>query len=147
MRRVFAFEGDNTQTLEWIPLDVRRRLDLAGVRLSLAGWQALPMQERVRFCEAPVDAPGDVAAYRAAVLAAAPAGSAVPIEPIPFDARPWTDAVDRVVERARALGVAVDPARWASLDDAARYALHRLSDPKKTEEKLRAALVELGLAG
>ncbi len=146
MRRVFAFEGEESERLEWIPLDVRRRLDLAGVRLSLAGWQAMPLHARARLCEAPVDRETDVAAYAEAVRAAAPAEAVTPIAKVPFDQRPWTDAGPRVAERARALGVDVDLARWAELDDAARYALHRLSDPKKSEAKLRAALAELGLA-
>jgi len=142
MARVFAFEGENNVTLEWMPLDVRRKLDLSGIRLSQATWQALALAERSALVERAVEEVGDVASYRALAIRL---GGKVESS-VPFDARPWSGeaARDAVVGRARELGIEVRAARWGELDDGARYALFRLSDPKKSEEKLRAAVVELG---
>lgn len=149
MARVFAFEGENNTTLEWMPLEVRRKSDLAGVRMSLAAWQAMPKEDRARLVAAEVGSPEDVEAFRAlaTALGEKAIGKVDTVVAVPFDARPWaTDgARDEVIARARACGMVLDPARWSSLDDHARYALFRLSDPKKSEEKLRAALVELGM--
>ncbi|MBI2393597.1 MAG: hypothetical protein HYV09_28725 [Deltaproteobacteria bacterium] len=149
MARVYAFEGENNTTLEWMPLEVRRKSDLAGVRMSLAAWQAMPKDDRARLVAAEVATPEDVEAFRALAtsLGEKAIGKVDAVVPVPFDARPWaTDAArDEVVRRAHACGIALDPARWAALDDHARYALFRLSDPKKSEDKLRAALVEVGM--
>lgn len=35
-----------TATLEWIPQSVRSRMDAAGVRISLAMWQAMALADR-----------------------------------------------------------------------------------------------------
>lgn len=150
MGRVFAFEGENNVTLEWMPLDVRRKLDLAGVRLSLAAWQAMPREERARLVSTEIASAAEVETYRtlATQLGQKAVGKVEHQVPVPFDAQPWTTdaARDAVVARAKALGLTLDPARWSTLDEIARYALFRLSDPKKSEDKLRAALSELGLA-
>jgi hypothetical protein len=150
MGRVFAFEGENNVTLEWMPLDVRRKLDLAGVRLSLAAWQAMPREQRAELVRAEITSAADVEHYRALAtrLGEAAIGKVETIVPVPFESRPWTTdaARDEVVHRARACGIAIDPSRWHTLDDGARYALFRLADPKKSEDKLRVALSELGLA-
>lgn len=135
MARIFAFEGENNRTLEWMPLDVRRKLDLAGLRLSLAPWQRLTHEQREQLVAA------EGAAFVALVVELVPD---VPrIEPT----APWRDeeAFAMIAERARALSIPIDSARLHELDDAGRYALFRLADPKKSEEKFRAAVAELGV--
>jgi hypothetical protein len=150
MSRIFVFEGENNQTLEWIPLDVRRKLDLAGAKLSLAAWQQMSREQRETLVETAVETKADAEAYRALTekLALACGGTLEMIVPVAFDARPWsTDAaLHEIEERARALRIAVDPTRVRALDDAGRYALLRLADPRKSEDKFRAALAELNVA-
>ena len=41
MIAVFAFEREIYETLEFLPMEVRRELDLGRLKLSLAAWQAL----------------------------------------------------------------------------------------------------------
>lgn len=38
---LLPFEPDHAKTLHWLPLAVRHKLDEAGLKLSLAQWQAL----------------------------------------------------------------------------------------------------------
>lgn len=45
--------------LEWIPREVRTRLDVAGMRLHLREWQALPLDERRALCAAPFSSDED----------------------------------------------------------------------------------------
>lgn len=150
MARMFAFEGENNRTLEWIPLDVRRKLDLAGAKPSLAAWQQMSREQREAFIAAEVNSPADAEQFQklAVKLAEAAGGACEVIVPVPFDARPWlTEAATLAIEeRARALTIAIDRTRLAALDDAARYALFRLSDPRKDEDKFRAAIAELDVA-
>ena len=47
MFRRFDFEKDLYETLELVPLSVRRKLDLAGVKLDSNQWQALSRVERL----------------------------------------------------------------------------------------------------
>jgi hypothetical protein len=168
MYRAFAFEGDIHRSLDCVPLSVRRKLDLAGGKISLAGWQALTRAERLALCHLPVEGDGDVAVYRE-VLQAFAARAGVPLKPLvdpDAEARVWNANVPppqlakRLAELAARLaagptapsaqpggaGIVLDPPRWRALDEEARYALFKLADPKREPAKLHAALVELGLA-
>ena len=143
----FAFEGD---TLEFIPLAVRRKLDLAGLKLSLAAWTALSRAERLAVCHLPVDGPGDLDVYREALAGFAQrAGHPLaPLEGGPADPRGWGPAriPDALAARLAAADVRFAPPAWASLSDEARYVLVKLSEPRRNPEKLVAALRELKLA-
>jgi hypothetical protein len=138
----FAFEGDLHRTLEFIPIAVRRKLDLAGVKLSLAAWNGMSRAEKLAVCHLPVDGDGDLEVYREA-LAGFAERAGDPIAPLPsgpVDRREWRDLPEALAGR-------VDPERWSRLSDEARYVVAKLCDPRKSKEKLEAALRELGLAG
>ena len=49
----FDFEADFTSDLRCIPMAVRRKLDLAGVKLKLSHWGALAGHERQRLVQWP----------------------------------------------------------------------------------------------
>jgi len=149
MYKRFEFEGDVHDSLSCVPLTVRRKLDLAATKISLEGWQHLSREERLCLCHLPVDAPADLAIYREVLLGFCRARS-VPTKPLQdptADARLWNAPAVPPALRARtdALGSKLDDAAWAALDEESRYALLKLADPKRTPEKLAAALVELGL--
>ena len=57
MFRRFDFESDVYATLELVPMSVRRKLDLAGVKLHLNQWQALSRTERLVVSHFPADSP------------------------------------------------------------------------------------------
>jgi hypothetical protein len=138
----FAFEGELHRTLEFIPIAVRRKLDLAGLKLSLAAWNRMSRAEKLAVCHLPVDGEGDLDAYREA-LAGFAERAGEPVTPLPggpADRGAWRDLPQRLAGR-------VDPARWAALSDEARYVLTRLCEPRKSGDKLEDALRELGLAG
>ena len=143
----FGFESD---TLEFIPLAVRRKLDLAGLKLSLAGWTALSRAERLAVCHLPVDGPGDLDVYREALAGFAErAGRPVaPLEGGPADPRGWDAAriPDALAERLATTGVQLALPAWAALSDEARYVFVKLSEARRNPEKLVAALRELKLA-
>src|SRR5271170_7230074 len=140
MPRIFSFERELYATLDLIPLTVRRKLDLAGVKLSLAGWQALPIADRRALADATVDDGASVASF-AAMLRAGALRAGASLEPLPpAGAPPWRSPTVPVTLRAQ-----LDDATWAGLDDEARYTLLTLSEKRRDPERLGAALVELGL--
>lgn len=139
----FEFEKDMYDALEFMPLDVRRRSDMAGVRISLAGWQALTFADRLTLGQLAVDTEADLDAYRLIARALMDRVE----QPMKEDHRatPWRDpqVTVAIAARARELGCTFDPASWGALDDACKYVLYRLSDSKKDPDKFRAALVEV----
>lgn len=149
MYLAFRFEGDIHASLECVPLCVRRKLDLAALKISLEGWQALARAERIALCHLPVDGPGDLAMYRD-VLHGFCARAGVELKPLHDDdaaARTWnaTSIPPRLDARLRELGARLDDAAWRALPEDPRYALFKLSDPKRDPRKLAACCAELGL--
>jgi hypothetical protein len=127
MVRRFGFEGDEASWLTLVPLAARRRLDVAGLKLSLAGWQALDRSERDTLANQPVDDEEQTRAYRAFLLGcAARVGVAVsPLSPAEGDRGRWGGAggvPPSVRARLDRDGLTL-PRAWEQLDDDARYAL------------------------
>lgn len=126
----FAFEGEQQRTLDSIPLDVRYKLEVAGVTVSLDAWKALPQQDRQRL----VAAEDDFARVVAELVSDAGQSSRE---------QAWRreEALLEIEERARALTIAINR---TALDDRARYVLSQLV--AGDEATFRAAIAELGAA-
>lgn len=143
----FGFEGDEVAALTWMPFSLRRRLDLAGLHVSLAAWQALDLDTRRAWCEHPDDAASF--ARFAEVVRARCESVGHPAEPCDVALPTWNepDAARAVWARAESLGhpVAADLDRWRALSDDARYALCRLCEGRRREDRFVAALRELSL--
>jgi hypothetical protein len=150
MSAPFAFETEIDEALSFMPLALRYRLDRAGLKASLAAWQALPVDERRRLFDTPAASDADIAGFalalRSALAEAGHAPSALPPLPSP---PPWREgrALDNASAWATELGLPLDLSRWASLDDVQRYALYRLSNARKSPDAFRGALGEFGLLG
>ena len=123
---LFSFEDDG---LEFIPLDVRRKLDLAGVKLSLSAWQRLSFEERRALVEAKESwAPRGLARG---------GGERITVG----YPRRGGDSLLAAEEAARAIGIAINR---TALDDRGRYALCYYAS--RDEERFRAVIAELGVA-
>jgi hypothetical protein len=146
--RCFAFEADFVADLRCLPMAVRRKLDLAGVKLRLSHWHALTAAERAELLAWPDDpaAIHDLQLWlqrRTAELADGPARGIDPAAGLDWQQR------DTVPERLRAacaqLGAAVEPRQWQALDELQRFALVKLSHPGHEHRNLPRALKEFGL--
>lgn len=138
MRR-FRFEGRD-DVLELIPLAVRRKLDVAAVKIGLEAWQSLERWQRRILCEMPVDDGPEREEYRQVVVGLL-GGRASPLPPAREEWRDFASLSGRIAAR----GLTLTRERFDSLDDEARYALHKLSDPRRDPSRLTAAFLELGL--
>jgi hypothetical protein len=146
MYRRFAFEGDMHVSLSCVPLAVRRKLDLAALKISLAGWQALHREERLALCHLPVDDDSDLDVYRE-VFRGFAARAGVPLKPLP-EANPAAWSAEALLARLKErLGGApgLPGTRIAALSEEERYALFRLAEPGREPDKLHAAMRELDL--
>lgn len=146
--RCFAFEADFVDDLRCLPMAVRRKLDLAGVKLRLSHWHALTADERAELLAWP-DHPGAIDELRlwlerrTAGLADGPARAIDPAAGLDWQQR------ETVPERLRMacaqLGTAVEPRQWQALDELQRFALVKLSHPGHEHRNLPRALKEFGL--
>jgi hypothetical protein len=148
MSELFGFESDFVASLRCIPMAVRYRLDLAGVKLKLNEWSKLGQSERRRLLEMPVSGPGETAAYRDALSAMVEAacGAApglLPELPAPVWESPAVP--DQVRAKAAETGVTLSDATWRSLAPLQRFALVKLSRPGHENLNFVPAAEEFGL--
>ena len=142
---VFRFERDDDPKGEWIPLAVRMKLDLAGLKISLADWQAFDEPTRDELIVHPDADDADIDSFTGALIAALnryrrPAPSLLSQEKQQAVAD-WADAARCPVALAKALHTAGGPA-WGNLSRFGRYALHAVVRKNDTE-KLNAVIREL----
>jgi len=146
--RMFPFEADFAGDLRCLPMAVRRKLDLAGVKLKLVHWHGLTTEERRRLLAWPDDG-ASLAALRQWLLERSrslPHGPASPL--LPARETDWQRAdawPETVVASCRELGLALRPVGWAELDELQRFALVKLSHPGHEHRNLPRALEEFAL--
>jgi hypothetical protein len=147
---IFDFERDFAGSLRCIPMSVRLKLDLCGIKLSLRQWSRFTADDRRRLLDQPCEGPAEIAAFHDDLAALirertgeAAVGLAIDGSP------PWDDASlvpPRLSEQAIRRGLAQpSPPQWAGLTRLQRYALFKLSGPGHDNDNLEPALREFGL--
>jgi hypothetical protein len=144
----FTFEADFTSDLRCIPMAVRRKLDLAGVKLKLQHWAELEKEER-RELLAWADDPAAIEALRHHLLARSAALSPGPAKELPRPAGAAWQQAEQLPEPLAAsclqLGLELRGGAWAELDELQRFALVKLCHPGHEHRNLPRALAEFGL--
>ena len=139
------FRSDFAGDLRCLPMAVRRKLDLAGVKLKLVHWHGLAEAERQRLLAWPDDAGAladlrDWLLERSTSLPQGPAGSLPPATEADWQ-RP--DTLPAVLEAScQELGIPLPLAQWRALDELQRFALVKLSHPGHEHRNLPRALAE-----
>lgn len=145
----FGFEADFVNELRCIPMAVRRKLDLAGVKLRLSHWLALTSAERERLLGWPdgctaIDSLRQWLMQRTAAL---PDGQAKCLEPARTTSWQQADQLPAGLRIAcDQLDLAVASEAWGKLNELERFALVKLSQPGHEHRNLPDALREFGLA-
>jgi len=146
----FGFEADFVGDLRCIPMAVRRKLDLVGVKLKLSHWSRLSDSERQQLLAWPDDAAALAALeqwldQRTAAMAEGAAGR---LEPA--CGASWQQGAalpERLLDSCRQLGLTLPSEAWGALDELQRFALVKLSHPGHEHRNLPRALAEFGLTG
>ena len=144
MSEFLPFESAEERALALLPLAVRMRLDGAGVKLSLAEWQALPLVVRdtlFRDCGSAADE------YRSVVLRAVAEHVGTPVALFtPPNLLEWEDSGNvpaSLLDGARQLNIAPPSlADWAALSSLRRFALVKLSRPGRVSSRLPFAIAD-----
>ena len=146
----FAFEKDFAGALYCIPMTVRRKLDLSGVKVSLKQWNRFTLDEREQLVALGCESPDEVDAYSQRVVGLIEAHTGQPAQMLDRDVGgEWNDPTQvppRLVAYAAERNVnAPTLAQWASLTPLQRFALFKLTRPGHTNENFIPAMREFGL--
>lgn len=150
MDYLFQFEQDKYYALRRIPMAMRIKLDLCGVKLSIRDWSKFSREDREALAGMCYESQQQLLAFRTRVmeLITAIAGDSTQAPPCSRPA-PWEirDEISPQVARQAAMLGVPEPtlAQWAALSDLQRYALLKLTREGAKNEKLPAALKEFGL--
>jgi hypothetical protein len=148
---IFAFELDFAGTLRCIPMVVRLKLDLAGIKLTLRQWSRFGLSERQELVRRPCDTETAIESYRRYVLELIAVWADEPAVDMPVDPQPiWaaTDSVpDRLLRHARDLDLPPPTLeQWRAITPLQRFALFKLTRPGHDNDNFEPAMAEFGLA-
>jgi hypothetical protein len=147
---MFAFESDFVASLRCVPMAVRLKLDLCGIKLFLRQWSRFTREDRYALLMRRCGDSGEIAAYREAL-------TTLIGERTGEIARLLTDAPCGqwdIAERAAAavtgyawsLGLSPPSARqWAALSRLQRFALIKLTRDNHDNVNFAPAMREFGL--
>lgn len=145
---VFGFESVAERTLDYIPMSVRMKLDLCGLKPSLGQWSGLPMAVRQILVEERCDTVAQIRRVRAYLQLVVEAHGLGDLLVVHVDCTAWSvdGHVPPAVESAMdALDLErIGSATWSRLSDLQRYTLIKLSRRGHTRN-LPAALEEFGI--
>ena len=142
----FAFEQDFIGNWRCIPLCVRRKLDLSGVKLKLNHWLALTQEQRQQLVDWPdtTDALLQLRDHLRQCTASMPDGRAKDLDPV--TAAPWQQVdqlPEEVADAAAARGIELTSTHWREIRELDRFALCKLVRPGHDHHNLAAAFNEV----
>ena len=149
--QLFAFESDFVSTLRCVPMAVRFKLDACAIKLSLRQWSRFTRSDRQDLLMAPCEAPAEVEAYRAGLVALIALRAGEPARALVEAAcEQWKDAHNvpvSVVHQAYSVGLAA-PSRsqWARLTELQRFVLLKLTRDRHDNLNFAPAMSEFGIA-
>ena len=145
-RHCFHFEEDFTGNWRCIPLCVRRKLDLVGLKLKLNHWLCLSQQQRQELVDWADDAQALVRMrdHLQNCTRLMPDGTVNNLPPATM--QPWqlTTHLPPLLSTAAArYGTPLSLDQWARITELERFALFKLARPGHDHHNLKAALNEV----
>lgn len=147
---IFQFEKDFAGALYCIPMVVRRKLDLCGVKVSLKQWNRFALEERERLVAQRCETPDEIDAYALYVTGVIQNRTHEPAQLLERDAgAEWNDGTrvpQRVLDYSIERGVSPPTAaQWAALTPLQRFSIFKLTRPGHSNENFVPAMREFGL--
>ncbi|MBI2087874.1 MAG: hypothetical protein HYT78_03915 [Deltaproteobacteria bacterium] len=147
----YRYENEIYPTQSRVPLHVRMKLDLTGLKISLKTWLGFSLEERWALCHLPVDSEEEKQTFISYLdfLCRRYFSTAVTSVPAITDP-PWEqlgEIPDSVLAKSRETAQALRPDEWHALNSCQRYALYKLSISKNEPEQFFAVLSEFREAG
>jgi hypothetical protein len=149
MIRKFKFEDEMHESLQCVPMAVRRKLDRVGLKIGLEQWKSLDRGERLAICHLPADSAEECDGLSVFIREAMRRRFGVEPKLLTDAQRASADPPglppDRVVKHARAAGFDLSAAVWTRLDADERFALMKMGDVDTPSHNLAAALKEFSV--
>ena len=142
----FRFEQDFVGSWRCIPLCVRRKLDLIGLKLKLSHWLELSQAQRQELVDWPDDNASLQTLKHHLQRCTAPMADGEAALIAPARSEPWQQANVVAPEVARAAanrGLDLSIEHWSALNELGRFALCKLARPGHDHHNLKAAFAEL----
>jgi hypothetical protein len=142
----YDYEAEYYPTMSRLPLDLRRKLDVTGIKISLKDWLTFSREERVVLCHLPCDVAEEKQAFGAYLdfLAKRYLGrTAKKLEPLAESL--WSEAQvpAEVGERGAASQQTIDLAEWRRWPAHHRYALYKTAVSTSQPEAFEQVLHQL----
>lgn len=142
----FGFEQDFVGTWRCIPLCVRRKLDLVGIKLKLSHWLALDHDQRQQLVDWP-DTPDCWPQLRDHLRQLTTTMADGMVKDLPAAAEePWQQAgvvPTFIAQAAQERGLVLGVSAWGGLSELERFALCKLARPGHDHHNLDAAFTEV----
>ena len=143
----FQHESEFYPTLCRVPLYVRMKLDLTGIKVSLKDWLAFSIEERQAICHLPIENEEEQQAFTVYLDFLCRKYRGTPLELVPRISASLWDNKNRVpgavANKSRDNGAAVTPEEWSRWRFHQRYALYKTAISKSEPEQFFAVLKEL----
>jgi len=148
--KYFKFEDDFVEdNVRCIPMIVRFKLDACGIKLKLAEWCKMSMDQRMLLADLQCETPIEVAAYAEylrqliiSITNQSPTDLKVDHNP------PWaqlSEIPSILIEKVRGLNLSLSLAQWRGLDTLQRFALLKLSSVSHENKNFPKAMREFNL--
>jgi hypothetical protein len=142
----YDYEAAYYPSLSRLPLDVRRKLDLAGIKISLKDWLAYSLSERTVLCHFPCDSDEERQVFSAFLdfLTEKYSGK-VTEKTAPQNDAAWSALAvpAAVAAKSAALGCAVTTAEWQAWPPHDRYGLYKTAESSSQPEAFEKVLHQL----
>ena len=149
MTDFFQFEADFVDSLRCIPMQVRCKLDICGIKLKLSDWNQMTTDERQALVELPCTTKTEIQSYREYIEQLIIQRTGIPTTKLPIEPHPaWLDSATvpaSLQEKAQEIGVTLTQQNWAALAPLQRFALIKLSQPGHENKNFPRAMAEFHL--
>jgi hypothetical protein len=142
----YDYEAEFYPSLNRLPLDVRRKLDVTGIKISLKDWLAFSMEERMALCHMPCDNEEERQVFSSFVDFLARRYFSKPTQKIaPLENTAWSELAvpDAVAQKSAALSHVVSASEWRRFPAHHRYALYKSAVSDNQPEAFEKVLIQL----
>ena len=142
----YQCEAEFYPSLSRLPLDLRRKLDITGIKLSLKDWLKFSFEERMVLCHLPCEVNDEAQTLTNYLDFLFRKYTGAPIERIEaLDSALWDSSSmpKAVIDKSAALNHAVTLEQWRRWPAHDRYALYKTAVSKNQPEAFGQVLVQL----
>lgn len=142
----FQHESEYYPALTRLPLDVRRKLDLVGIKIALKDWLAFSLEERAVLCHLPTESPEEQHVFHAYLDFLTRKYLGLPVQRTePMSVSLWNGETvpESVRLKSAEFSTAVTSEEWVQWHHFERYALYKTATSSNQPEAFPQVLEDL----